>query len=56
MKALIWIGLSAGGAPGGLFGSLLDNGNFFGIWGIIGSTLGGIVGIWAGYKIAQSYL
>lgn len=53
-KTLIYIGIFVGGILGGWLGSLLDNGNMFGLWGIAGSTLGGFAGIWAGYKIGSS--
>ena len=56
MKTLIWIGITAGGTLGGWLGSLLDRGSFFGAWGIIGSTVGSILGLWIGYKIAHAYL
>jgi hypothetical protein len=56
MKLMVWIGLTVGGALGSWLGSLLDQGNFFGTWGIALSTIGSLVGIWVGYKIAQNYL
>lgn len=56
MKSFIWVGIAIGGTLGGWLGSMIDNGNFLGGWGIIGSTIGSIIGVWAGYKIAQFYL
>lgn len=56
MKLLIWVGLTAGGLLGSWLGSLADGGNFFGLWGLTGSTVGSLVGIWAGYKLAKWYL
>lgn len=56
MKSLIWIGITVGGTLGGWLGSLLDHGSLLGAWGIIGSALGSIAGLWVGYKIAHAYL
>ena len=56
MKLFIWIGLTAGGILGGWLGSLLDHGNGFGVWSILLSGVGSIVGIWAGYKLYQNYM
>lgn len=53
-KTLIYIGITVGGLLGGFLGSLLDHGNPFGAWGIILSTVGGLAGIWAGYKVGTS--
>ncbi len=53
-KTLIYIALTVGGLLGGWLGSLLDDGNPFGAWGIILGTLGGLAGIWAGYKAGTS--
>ena len=51
---MILVGATAGGLIGGWLGSMLDHGNMFGTWGIILSTIGGVVGIWAGYKIGNN--
>ena len=56
MKLIITIGVLLGSTLGGWLGSLMDNGNWLGGWSILFSGVGGIVGIWAGYKVAQSYL
>lgn len=54
MKSLVWIGVTVGGVLGGLLGSLLDHSGI-GAWSIILSTAGGLIGIWAGVKIAQNF-
>jgi hypothetical protein len=51
---MIWIGIVVGGLLGGWLGSLLDHGNFFGIWSILLSGAGSIAGIWVGYKLGKS--
>ncbi|HSX05473.1 MAG TPA: hypothetical protein VLF69_03335 [Candidatus Saccharimonadales bacterium] len=56
MKKLIWLGLAIGGTLGGWLGALLDHGNWLGGWSILGTAIGSFVGIWAAYKIGQSYL
>lgn len=56
MKLAIGIGVTVGSVVGGWLGSLLDHGNMLGLWGILLGGVGGLVGIWAGYKIAQNYL
>jgi len=52
-KSMIWLGVFVGSTIGGLIGSALDHGNFFGLWGLTLGTLGSFAGIWAGYKISQ---
>lgn len=54
MKKFIYLGATIGGVVGGYLGSLADHGNSFGAWGITGSTVGGLLGIWAAYKIGQN--
>ncbi len=52
-KTLIYTGLTIGGLFGGYLGSLLDNGNPFGLWGILLGTVGGFAGIWVGFRLGQ---
>lgn len=52
-ESVIYIFLGVGGIVGGWLGGLLDGGSLFGLWGIIGSTIGGCVGVYVGYKIQQ---
>lgn len=56
MKSTISIGAIIGSILGSWLGSLLDHGNMLGPWGILFGAIGGILGIWAGYKIYQNYL
>lgn len=52
-KSLLYVGASVGGIAGGALGGMLDNGNFLGMWGILLSTVGGLLGVYAAYKIQQ---
>jgi len=52
-KSMIYLGASIGGILGGYVGSLLDKGNFLGMWGLILSTVGGLLGVYVAYKIQQ---
>ena len=51
-KSLIWIGMFVGGAIGGFIPELWGAG-MFSFSGIIGNTIGGVVGIIAGFKLGQ---
>lgn len=51
---MIGLGIFIVGSAGGFIGSLFDNGNFFGPWGLLLSTIGSFAGIWIGYKVAQN--
>lgn len=51
MKLMIWVGITVGGAIGGVIGAAFDGG--LGLWSILLSTVGGLVGLWAGYKIGK---
>lgn len=53
MKFYIYLGITIGGLLGGWLGSILDNGNAFGAWGIILSTVGGLAGLYVGFKLGQ---
>ena len=52
-KGLIYLGSGVGGTIGGYVGGLLDHGNYFGLWSIIISAVGGLAGIYVAYKIQQ---
>ena len=53
MKLMIWVGILVGSTAGGLIGAALDGG--LGLWSVLFSTIGGIAGVWAGYKIGKAY-
>jgi len=52
-KTAVYIGASIFGAVGSFLGSLLDKGNFFGVWGLLGGLVGGVLGIYLAYKFQQ---
>ncbi len=54
MKRLIYLGIAIGGALGGWLGSLPSHGNWLSGLSIIGTTIGSLVGIWAGYKLGSN--
>jgi len=51
-KKFIWAGFFLGSTIGG-FVPAMWGGDLMSIWGIVLSLVGGIVGIWAGYQVAQ---
>jgi hypothetical protein len=53
-KKLIWIGMFIGSTIGNML-PLLWGGDAISVSGVLLSLVGGIVGIWAGYRLGQSY-
>jgi hypothetical protein len=51
-KGLIWIGAIVGSTLGGLLPSLW-HAPFWSMWGLVLSTIGGLAGIWAGWKVSR---
>ena len=51
-KSVIYIGATIGGTLGSVAGGMIDH-SAFGLWGIMLGGVGGILGIWAAYKIQQ---
>jgi hypothetical protein len=51
-KTLIWIGMFVGSAIGGYL-PVLWGGDLLSFAGLILSTLGGIGGIWLGYRLGE---
>jgi len=52
-KKFVWIGMFVGSAIGNML-PLLWGGDALSFSGILLSLVGGIVGIWAGYRIGRS--
>jgi uncharacterized membrane protein YeaQ/YmgE (transglycosylase-associated protein family) len=52
VKRLIWIGAIVGSTLGGLLPSLW-HASMWSMSGLVLSTIGGLVGIWAGWKVSQ---
>ena len=60
MKFMITLGIIIGGTIGGGIGNIFDHQSpfnlvAFGGWSLIMSTIGSLVGIWAGYKASQYF-
>ena len=53
-KKFIWIGMFIGSTIGNML-PLLWGGDAISVSGVLLSLVGGIVGIWAGYRLGQSY-
>jgi hypothetical protein len=51
-KTLIWIGLTVGSAVGGYLPALWG-GNLISLTSVALSAVGGIVGIWLGYRFGE---
>ena len=51
-KRLIWIGAIVGSTVGGLLPGLWKA-SMLSMWGFVLSTLGGLLGIWAGWKLSR---
>jgi hypothetical protein len=51
-KTLIWIGLFVVSTVGGWLGALLSHGNWLSWQSLLGSTVGALLGIYAGYKLS----
>jgi uncharacterized membrane protein YeaQ/YmgE (transglycosylase-associated protein family) len=52
-KKLIWLGLFVGSTVGGMLPSLWGA-DMFSLSGVVMSFVGGVAGIWAGYRLAKS--
>lgn len=55
VKSIVYVFLIFGSLIGAAIGTNIDGGNMFGIWSIILSGVGGILGVWAGYTINKNY-
>jgi hypothetical protein len=52
-KKFIWAGVILGSSIGGMV-PLMWGDDMLSIWGIVMSLAGGLVGIWAGYRVSES--
>lgn len=53
-RSLIWFGVIVGSAIGGYIPALWGD-SLFSFSSILLSTVGGIIGIWAGYKLSEMF-
>lgn len=51
-KRVIWIGATLGSVLGGCVPNLW-HASAFSMWGLVFSTIGGLAGIWAGWKLTR---
>lgn len=51
-KALVWVGLFVGSAIGSLI-PLIWGASLLSFWSSIFGAIGGLLGIWAGYRLSQ---
>ncbi len=54
MKTWVMIGMGVGSTLGALVPMLLGSSDLMGGWSILGGTVGGLLGIWLGYKIGKA--
>lgn len=52
MKKYIWLGFLIGSTFGGMIPGMWGA-DYFSMWGLLFSALGGIAGIWVGYKAGK---
>lgn len=52
-KTFIYAGITMGGLLGAYLPVMLFHASALGIASLAGSTIGGFVGLWAGYKVYQ---
>jgi hypothetical protein len=51
-KKFMWAGFFLGSTIGGLVPAIWGD-DIFSVWGIVLSLVGGIAGIWAGYRVFE---
>jgi len=52
---MISIGVLIFSSLGGWLGTVMSHGNGFGGWAILLTAVGGLFGVWVGYKIGKNY-
>ena len=52
-KKTVYIGASIGGAIGGFLPSIFDHQSGLSVWSILGSLVGGLLGIYVIYKLGR---
>jgi hypothetical protein len=52
-KTTIWIGILIGSTIGGWVPTIFGA-SWLSLWSVVGNGVGGLLGIWAGYKIGQA--
>lgn len=53
-KTCVWLGFFIGSTIGSYL-PLLFGQDFFSLWSVILSAIGGLLGIWAGYRLGEDY-
>lgn len=51
-KSFIWVGMTVGGFIGGYVPSLWGA-DAFSMSGLLGTTIGGLLGIWLGFRLSE---
>lgn len=54
MKSLIYIGATIGGIAGAYIPALWGDSNMFSGWSLLMGAIGGVIGIYVGYKIQEN--
>lgn len=49
---MVWLGVFVGSTVGG-FVPILFGASVFSLWTVVGSGIGGIIGIWAGLRLGS---
>jgi hypothetical protein len=51
-KTMIWIGLFVGSSIGGVIPELWGD-SFLSMWSVLLTAVGGLIGIWIGFKLGE---
>ena len=54
MRTMIWLGMFLGGAAGGYVPVLMGS-DLFSLASLAGNTIGGVLGVLGGYRLARYY-